>query len=167
MAKQELNLGTVANDHSGDSIRVAGTKINGNFTELYNALGNGSVLTVSTVAKTGDYTDLLNTPAFNGFNIVSVPSNLTSAGSPRDVAIGAIDNINYLFICTATDTWKIIPLRDDPLVMVSVPTHSYGKLGDRKGLVAFDTNYAYICLANYVDDSTNIWKRIALDSTTW
>jgi hypothetical protein len=116
MAKQELNLGTVANDHSGDSIRVAGTKINGNFTELYNALGNGSVLTVSTVAKTGDYNDLLNTPTFNGFNIVSVPSDLTSTGSPRDVAIGAIDNINYLFICTATDTWKIIPLRDDPLV---------------------------------------------------
>ena len=167
MAKQTLGLGTTANDHSGDSLRAAGTKINANFAEIYTALGNGSVLTVSTVAKTGSYNDLTNTPVWNGFNIVSVPSSLTSPGTPRDVAIGAIDNINYLFVCTATDTWKLVPLRDDPVVMVSVPTHSYGKLGDRKGLIAIDATYLYICTATYVDNSTHIWKRIALNGTTW
>jgi hypothetical protein len=62
MAKQDLNLGTVANDHTGDSIRVAGGKINNNFAELYAALGNGSVLTVSDVTKTGSYDDLSNKP---------------------------------------------------------------------------------------------------------
>ena len=160
MAKQDLNLGTVANDHTGDSIRVAGGKINNNFAELYAALGNGSILTVSNVAKTGSYNDLLDKPAFNGFNIVSVPTSLTSPGSPRDVAIGAIDNINYLFVCTSTDTWKIIPLRDDPLVQVSAPNNLYGKLGDRAGLVAYDANNFYYCIADYVDNSTNIWKTI-------
>jgi hypothetical protein len=35
MAQQLINLGTTANDGTGDPIRSAGTKINSNFTELY------------------------------------------------------------------------------------------------------------------------------------
>ena len=167
MTKKTIGLGTTANDHAGDSLRVAGGKINDNFNELYTALGNGTTLGVATVAKTGSYDDLNDKPSFNGFNIVSVPTTLTSPGTPRDVAIGATDNISYMFVCIATNQWKLVPLRDDPVVLVSVPTHSYGKLGDRKGLIALDSNYLYLCLSNYVDNSTNIWKRIALDSGTW
>ena len=48
MAKQALDLGTAANDNTGDTLRAGGTKINGNFDELYTALGNGSTLTVNT-----------------------------------------------------------------------------------------------------------------------
>ena len=160
MAKQTLGLGTSPNDHTGDSLRIAGGKINNNFNELYSALGNGTTLTVAQVAKSGSYADLIGAPTFNGLNVVSVPSSLTSPGSPRDVAIGAIDNINYLFVCTANNTWKIIPLRDDPLVLVSPPTHSYGKLGDRKGLLAVDDNSLYYCISDYVNNSTEIWKSI-------
>ena len=35
MAQQTLNLGTSANDGTGDTLRVAGGKINSNFTEVY------------------------------------------------------------------------------------------------------------------------------------
>jgi Bacteriophage T4 gp9/10-like protein. len=35
MAQQTINLGTVANDGTGDTLRDAGDKINDNFTELY------------------------------------------------------------------------------------------------------------------------------------
>jgi len=35
MAKQTINLGTTANDNTGDTLRAAGTKINANFDELY------------------------------------------------------------------------------------------------------------------------------------
>lgn len=38
MAKQVINLGNAANDGTGDKIRVAGGKINANFTELYDAV---------------------------------------------------------------------------------------------------------------------------------
>lgn len=100
MAKQELNLGTVANDHSGDSIRVAGTKINGNFTELYNALGNGSVLTVSAVAKTGVYSDLLGTPP-TAPELVSPPMSATSTGTTGQISFDA----NYIYVCVNTNTW--------------------------------------------------------------
>jgi hypothetical protein len=38
MAQQTINLGTVADDGTGDTLRAGGTKINANFTELYAAL---------------------------------------------------------------------------------------------------------------------------------
>ena len=39
MAKQTINIGTKANDGSGDTIRVAFGKTNNNFTELYSTVG--------------------------------------------------------------------------------------------------------------------------------
>jgi hypothetical protein len=47
----------------------------------------------------------------------------------------------------------------------TAPAQSYGVAGDKAGMVAFDNNYVYYCAADYVDDSTAIWKRTAL--TTW
>ena len=45
MAKQSLGLGSSANDGTGDTLRAGGDKINDNFDEIYNALGNDSTLT--------------------------------------------------------------------------------------------------------------------------
>lgn len=39
MAKLTVNIGTSANDRTGDTLRTAFNKINTNFTELYTALG--------------------------------------------------------------------------------------------------------------------------------
>ena len=47
MAKQSLNIGTSANDNTGDTLRSGGDKINDNFDELYTALGNNTNLTIS------------------------------------------------------------------------------------------------------------------------
>ena len=44
MALQTLNIGTAANDGTGDNLRVGGDKINDNFSEIYTAFGNGSTL---------------------------------------------------------------------------------------------------------------------------
>jgi hypothetical protein len=49
MAKEVLNRGTNPNDGSGDSLRLASGKINNNFDELYNALGDGSSLLSSNI----------------------------------------------------------------------------------------------------------------------
>lgn len=57
MAKQTINVGTIANDSTGDTLRVAFTKVNTNFTELYT-----NTSTLSDVAFSGSYTDLLNIP---------------------------------------------------------------------------------------------------------
>ena len=44
MALQSINIGTAANDGTGDNLRVGGDKINDNFSEIYTAFGNGSSL---------------------------------------------------------------------------------------------------------------------------
>ena len=47
MAKQSLNIGTVANDGTGDTLRSGGDKINDNFNEIYAAIGNGTTIGVN------------------------------------------------------------------------------------------------------------------------
>ena len=44
MANQTIGLGSVADDGTGDALRAAGDKINDNFLELYNSLGDGTTL---------------------------------------------------------------------------------------------------------------------------
>lgn len=46
MAKQTINIGTVANDGTGDDLRVAMQKVNDNFTELYGASPFGQQITI-------------------------------------------------------------------------------------------------------------------------
>tara|TARA_S200002703_G_scaffold116880_1_gene102430 strand:+ start:2616 stop:3491 length:876 start_codon:yes stop_codon:yes gene_type:complete len=48
MAKQSIGLGTTANDGTGDTVRAGGDKVNDNFTELYNALGDGTTIAANT-----------------------------------------------------------------------------------------------------------------------
>ena len=49
----------------------------------------------------------------------------------------------------------------------TAPAHSYGVAGDKIGMLAFDSTYIYYCTADYVNNSTDIWKRVALDATAW
>ena len=85
MAYQSLNLGTFANDSSGDTLRTGGDKINDNFAEIYSAIGNGVNTQISlTSAATNQvlkYNGVNFVPSFinqletnldvNSFNIVS------------------------------------------------------------------------------------------------
>lgn len=47
MAKQTINIGSAANDGTGDSLRDGADKINDNFNEVYALFGNGSTLAIS------------------------------------------------------------------------------------------------------------------------
>jgi hypothetical protein len=55
MAKQNINVGTTANDKKGDSLRAAFQKVNANFTELYAAS------TVTFPSQTGNANKYLKT----------------------------------------------------------------------------------------------------------
>lgn len=56
MAQQTISVGTSANDGTGDSLRSAGTKINANFTELYDDYISLAELK-AVVAASSDFTD--------------------------------------------------------------------------------------------------------------
>lgn len=62
MARQNINIGTTANDGTGDTLRVAGQKLNDNFVEIYTILGDSDGLTdnVSLVDSGVQYNGLLN-----------------------------------------------------------------------------------------------------------
>ena len=106
MAKKTLGLGTTANDHTGDSLRVAAGKINDNFNEIYTAFGNGSVLTaLADVATTGSFTDLTDIPP-TAPELVAPPVSLTATGE-----VGQISwNANNLYVCVNENVWKSVPL---------------------------------------------------------
>lgn len=89
MAKQIINVGTTANDRTGDPLRTAFTKTNANFTELYNDAFSGdyddlinkpdlSEYQLANTAFSGDYDDLANKPTISSF--VNEQSNLELPG---------------------------------------------------------------------------------------
>jgi hypothetical protein len=51
--------------------------------------------------------------------------------------------------------------------VATAPAHSYGAAGDKAGMLAFDSTYIYYCTDDYVNNSTDIWKRVALVSAAW
>jgi hypothetical protein len=75
MAKQTINIGTVANDKTGDQLRTAFTKTNENFTEVY------------------------------GYPLSSIssgtPASSTATGTKGEVKYDA----SYVYICIATNSW--------------------------------------------------------------
>lgn len=88
MAKQTINIGTYANDGTGDSLRVAFDKINDNFTELYTNgsgadLGNFKI-SGSTLATAGDSpstwgaTSIYLDPMGEGNNWIYIPNQSQS-----------------------------------------------------------------------------------------
>ena len=60
MAKQSINIGTVANDGTGTTIRDGGDLINDNFNEIYTAIGDGSTLSIDVSGATANQTLIYN-----------------------------------------------------------------------------------------------------------
>ncbi len=76
MALDTINIGTSANDGTGDPLRTAFTKINTMFTELYGTSGEGVAIKDDTSPQLGGTLDT------NGFDITSTRSNEDIVISP-------------------------------------------------------------------------------------
>jgi hypothetical protein len=57
MAKLNIGIGSTANDGTGDTLRVAGGKINDNFSEIYTAIVNGTAITLTPTVTELNYVD--------------------------------------------------------------------------------------------------------------
>jgi len=49
----------------------------------------------------------------------------------------------------------------------TVPEHSYGAAGDKEGMVVFSDPYIYYCKQDYVNNTIDIWVRVAWTGTNW
>jgi hypothetical protein len=94
-----------------------------------------------------------------------------SAGNPYIIVPAGVDRVHYVFSSLDCGTTIEINQTDDSRIATRItttaPAHSYGVVGDKAGDVAVDGSYIYVCKADYVDNSTNIWTRTALGSGTW
>lgn len=104
MAQQIINIGTIANDNTGDTLRGAGQKINDNFDEVYAALPGASpstwvpVLTDSGGGRTFTYT--VNTARHTSIGFVTTfTADLTidsvSGAATGDLRITLPDAVSY------------------------------------------------------------------------
>jgi cytoskeletal protein CcmA (bactofilin family) len=97
MARQQINIGTSANDGTGDPLRTAFDKINDNVSEIYTNLGGDSL---SNLGHTGNTLQSLDTNGNivlspNGTGTVELPAisfndnNITGSRSNEDLNISA------------------------------------------------------------------------------
>ena len=119
MALQSINIGTAANDGTGDNLRVGGDKINDNFSEIYTAFGNGATLsslavtamngaTVNEIVTVGSTTTELDAEAnltFDG-STLAVTGNITV---PNDGDIGSVGATDAIQISSG----GIVTFKDD------------------------------------------------------
>ena len=122
MAIQTIGIGTVADDGTGDSLRVAGDKINDNFNEIYTALGDGSTITggaitalnnataneLVTIGATTTELDAEANLTFDGTTL-AVTGNITV---PNDGDIGSVGATDAIQISSA----GIVTFKDDILI---------------------------------------------------
>ena len=81
MAKLTVNIGTSANDRTGDNLRTAFNKINTNFTELYTALGlDDASLNLGAFEFTGSTITTTDSSVIKLDQAVNITSNLSVDG---------------------------------------------------------------------------------------
>ena len=56
MAKQTINIGTIANDGTGTTLRAAGDLVNDNFNEIYTVIGDGTTLNSDVLTASSTHT---------------------------------------------------------------------------------------------------------------
>jgi hypothetical protein len=78
--------------------------------------------------------------------------------APND---GVGDAIRTAFIkCNSNFSELFSRVQDAP------PGSPGGTTGDSAGMIAFDDQYLYVCVADF-DTSSEIWRRVAFDTTPW
>ncbi len=102
MTRQNINVGSSANDGTGDTLRSAGTKINANFQELYTQLG-GDSSTLSTKVIIKDSSSV-GTIIFEGTSADSHETKLIATDPTADRTITLPNAAGNVVLDTATQT---------------------------------------------------------------
>lgn len=111
MSKSTINIGALPNDGTGDTLRTGATKINSNFSELYNSLGNSNDLyvgvgkTVVGISSTSFNVGVGSTNPTSKFQVIGdISADSYKLGSTEIVSSsGQLKNISSLdAITTAT-----------------------------------------------------------------
>ncbi len=94
MAKQTINIGTSANKGDGDPLRTAFTKINLNFSELYENIGGGTVTTYIAPNETETVFTTINNDVITGKFILQIIAQDQTIQSCEVIAIKNLNDTN-------------------------------------------------------------------------
>jgi len=123
MARQAINIGTSANDGTGDTLRAAGEKINDNFGELYFKLGGDSDTLSNQISLT------VGSIVFEGSTADSFETSLlvTDPTADRTVTIPDATGTLVLEDLAATLTNKTLtsPVLTTPQINDTTADHQY------------------------------------------
>lgn len=110
MAKQTVNLGSSANDGTGDPLRTAFDKINDNFDELYlystAATGNNITITGNTIASDDTNGNIILDPNGTGELRLNVTTQVTVGSAGGAAAVPATPTI-YIKINVNGTTYAV------------------------------------------------------------
>src|SRR6056300_70360 len=85
MAKQSINIGSVPNDGTGNTLREGGDLINDNFNEIYTAIGDGTTLTSGTFLTTSNSETVINKTINGPDNTITNIANSSLSNSTLSV----------------------------------------------------------------------------------
>jgi hypothetical protein len=165
LAKQTINVGTSANDGSGDTLRGAMIKVNSNFTELYNTapiltnltVGNSSVNTFanSSYLRTtnGAFTDSVRVGNSSVYSVVN--GTFFSATAHNADRLGGAYANQYINVTSNFTLSGILTFNDD-IVLGSnariVANSSGGSSGD---VLSSNGTAVYWSTPTYFDSNTS------------
>ncbi len=106
MTQQVINIGTTANDGSGDPLRTAFNKINSNFTEIYSKGASGSNLDISEneIAATNSNGNIELVPSGSG-RVSIVDDTLTITTSRTPASIGSDGDVAGMIAWDSTNLY--------------------------------------------------------------
>ena len=87
-----------------------------------------------------------------------------AAGSNLDLSNNKVEatNSNGNIELMPNGAGRVVIVDDSLTINTSkTPTTSVGATGDKAGMIAWNSNYIYVCTADY-DGSTSIWKRASI-----
>jgi hypothetical protein len=103
MAIQTLGLGSVADDGTGDTLRIAGDKINDNFSDIYTVLGDGTTLSTPAPSASPTFTGTLVAADANIGDDLSLISDgaILNFGENSEVNLTHVHNTGLLLNSTS------------------------------------------------------------------
>ena len=96
MAQQVVDLGTTADDGTGDSLRAGGQKINDNFTELYAQIGANKYGTITGIDVATGTLGVSFTPYSGDVSSAQLTSIAGNASTIRITLSSAMASTSYL-----------------------------------------------------------------------
>jgi hypothetical protein len=122
MAKQTLNIGSVANDGTGTNLRAGGSIINDNFNEIYTALGNGTTITLTATPTE------LNLLA----GVTAIVTNSNSVALTNKTISGASNTLSNIGNSSLTNS--SFSIRDDSSSAISIALGGTLKIKSNDGI---------------------------------